>query len=103
MDQQQILDVEPVGQPVDGRGKRILSETLFAERREVVILHNARDYPLRPTQTANILLPAHPAPRCARLPPCRDALSRRPTFCLPPPRRPCPPGKLPKQNAQTKF
>jgi len=58
MDQEQILAVEPIGQPVDGNGKRILSETLFGERREVVILHNGREYRLRLTQNDKLILTA---------------------------------------------
>ena len=58
MDQKQILDVEPLCQPVNSKGKRISSETLFGERREVVILHNGREYRLRLTQNDKLILTA---------------------------------------------
>ena len=38
--------------------KRIPSEQLFGEQREVVILHNGREYRLRLTQSGKLILTA---------------------------------------------
>jgi hemin uptake protein HemP len=38
--------------------KRIASEQLFGEHREVVILHNGREYRLRLTQSGKLILTA---------------------------------------------
>ena len=60
MDQESLSPVRadqtcPAG---DDNGKRISSETLFGERREVVILHNGREYRLRLTQNDKLILTA---------------------------------------------
>ena len=45
--------------PVDRLGgQRILSEALFSGRREVVIVHNGREYRLRLTQNDKLILTA---------------------------------------------
>lgn len=56
MDQQPLLQAAPACP--DSEGKRISSETLFGERREVVILHNGREYRLRLTQNDKMILTA---------------------------------------------
>ena len=56
MDRPPLLQVSPTYPDRDG--KRISSETLFGERREVVILHNGREYRLRLTQNDKMILTA---------------------------------------------
>ena len=56
MDRQPILHDGPT-RP-EGDGQRIASEALFGERREVVILHNGREYRLRLTQNDKLILTA---------------------------------------------
>ena len=50
----------PLGRPVENRSapKRLLSEALFGEGREVVIVHCGREYRLRVTQNGKLILTA---------------------------------------------
>jgi len=52
------VSADASGPTSDGDGKRISSATLFGERREVVILHNGREYRLRLTQNDKLILTA---------------------------------------------
>ena len=58
MDQQPPFHGAPVFPSVHSDAKRISSEALFGEQREVVILHNGREYRLRLTQNDKLILTA---------------------------------------------
>ena len=58
MDQQPPLHRVSVSPCVHSDGKRISSESLFGEQREVVIQHNGREYRLRLTQNDKLILTA---------------------------------------------
>ena len=60
MDQQAFspLSAEPSIPSGDADGKRISSAALFGDRRELVILHNGREYRLRLTQNDKLILTA---------------------------------------------
>lgn len=52
------LSEDPVSPAGDIDRKRISSAALFGERREIVILHNGREYRLRLTQNDKLILTA---------------------------------------------
>ena len=60
MNQQSLSPVRADAAYPAGEGNRtpISSEALFGERREVVILHNGREYRLRLTQNDKLILTA---------------------------------------------
>lgn len=58
MDQLFPLHGAPDAPSVHNDGKRISSEALFGAQREVVILHNGREYRLRLTQNDKLILTA---------------------------------------------
>jgi hemin uptake protein HemP len=59
MDQQALSPaLTDVGPAVDANRTPISSEALFGDRREVVILHNGREYRLRLTQNDKLILTA---------------------------------------------
>ncbi len=51
-------DSNKTASPMEKTVQRILSQTLFADGREVVILHNGREYRLRLTQNDKLILTA---------------------------------------------
>jgi hemin uptake protein HemP len=58
MDEQAFSPLSAPPASPDGDGKRISSAALFGERREIVILHNGREYRLRLTQNDQQILTA---------------------------------------------
>ena len=60
MDQQSFSPrhTDPTRPAGDGEGTRISSAALFRNRREIVILHNGREYRLRLTQNDKLILTA---------------------------------------------
>ena len=50
--------IEPKPHPTPGHPQRVTSETLLGPRRELVIVHNGREYKLRLTQNGKLILTA---------------------------------------------